>query len=138
MHAADYLDAPVALRLTIMMLTIIVEYFRNDLPTTLPSRFCHAPFYGRTTSRGRKQKQGGSQPTHQKKGTHFAQHELILTHLLPHGHSTGCASIAGRNKRKKARSQKRWGVVMIVELTLHSTKWSLTLLVEHEAKTSRA
>jgi hypothetical protein len=109
MYAADYLDAPVALRLTIMMLTIIVEYFRNDLPTTLPSRFCHAPFYGRTTSRGRKQKQGGSQPTHQKKGTHFAQHELILTHLLPHGHSTGCASIAGRNKRKKTVKPKALG-----------------------------
>ena len=43
------------------------------------------------------QKQGGSQPTRQKKGTHFAQQELILTHLLAHNHSTGCASIAGRN-----------------------------------------
>ena len=87
-------------------LTIIVEYFRNDLPTTIPSRSCHAPFFGRTTSRGRKQKQGGFQPTHQMKGAHFAQHELILTHLLAHNHSTGCTSIAGRNKRKKNREAK--------------------------------
>ena len=28
--------------------------------------------------------------------------------------------------------------VMIMELTLHSTKWSLTHLVEHEAKNARA
>ena len=46
-------------------LTIIVEYLRNELPTTLPSRSRHAPFYGRTGITGRKQKQGGSQPTFQ-------------------------------------------------------------------------
>ena len=102
-------ELPLRSGYAIVMLTIIVEYFRNYLPTKLPSRSCHAPFYGRTTSRGRKQKQSGFQQTHQMKGAHFAQHELILTHLLAHNHSTGCTSIAGRNKRKKNREAKSAG-----------------------------